>query len=372
MASLEARPRAICKMRNGHEIFGVALNGSRNRWLRPSTPDDAPAIIALMREVGLAPHVEPAHLQWKYWQARADWPGSRSFVLTDGRDLLAHGAVMPGTLRSGSSRAGAIHMIDWAARRDAVGAGVSLMKHVGCLTDFLFGIGGSAQTLKIMPLIGYQPCGVVTGYARPLAPLALLNRPSQPRWKRLPRLARGILWSMTAPSDVSPGWRTRRVGEDEVERIAALGSAATSDHAVLERSAAFLRHALACPIVPVELFALERFGRIHGYFLLSYAPGQARLADWWVDSQDSADWHALVHAAVRQAKEKGRFAELVVWASDPVQSRFLEDCGFHRRLTLPIYFRRSGRLEVPSDGVRVQMLDNDAFYLYFGRNELWV
>src|SRR6185437_5449548 len=98
--------------------------------VRASTPEDGPAIVALMRAVGLEPHSDPQHLHWKYWQERADWPGSRSFVLTDGRDLIAHLAIVPGAIRYAGKRARVIHMVDWAARRHSAGAGIRLAKQV--------------------------------------------------------------------------------------------------------------------------------------------------------------------------------------------------------------------------------------------------
>ncbi len=61
----------------------------------------------------------------------------------------------------------------------------------------------------------------------------------------------------------------------------------------------------------------------------------------------------------------------MTWSSDPEISRALVEAGFHERLTLPIYFRASSGREVPTQGVRVQMLDNDAFYLHFDDDELW-
>ena len=128
---------------------------------------------------------------------------------------------------------------------------------------------------------------------------------------------------------------------------------------------------LACPIVPIELYGLEKGGRIGGYFLLSYAPGQARIADMWIASQDPADWRALIHAAVNQARRKRGLAELIVWSSDPSLSQILDDCGFHERLSLPMSLRASENTAIPHDIMRVQMLDSDAFYLYFGGNELW-
>lgn len=342
-----------------------------SRWVRPSTPEDAPAIVALMRDVGLQPHVEVEQLYWKYWRERPDWPGPRSFVLTDGRMLLAHGAVVPGTLRTARTRASVIHMIDWAARRDAVGAGVMLMKHVGRLADYLLGIGGSEDTLSIMPRIGYHQCGAVQGYVRTLSPLGILRRPSGSPWKRVPRIARSVLWALAAPRGDLQGWSVRRVRADGVDQIGTSCIEPRPGQAIFVRSPELLRHALECPIVPVELYVLERAGRIGGYFLLSYAPGQARLADCWMASEEPADWRALAHAAVGQARCRGGMAELIAWSSDPLLAEALADCGFHERLTLPIYLRASGSELIPEQALRVQMLDNDAYYLYIGGNELW-
>jgi hypothetical protein len=324
-----------------------------------------------MRSAGLQPHSDPRHLHWKYWQERSDWPGPRSFVLTDGRDLLAHLAVVPGTVRSGGTRARVTHMIDWAARRDAAGAGIRLAKHVAQLSDLVIATGGSRHTREILPMIGYVECGRISGYARTLSPLGILRRPIPSRWKLIPRLARSFLWSLAAPRPNTQGWQTRRIESGEIERVCPPLPKLTSGQAVFERTPALLRHVLNCPIVPIELYGLEKGGRTGGYFLLSYAPGQARIADMWMDSQEPADWRALIHAAVNQARQKKGLAELIVWSSDPSLSRFLHSCGFHERLSLPISLRASANTPIPHDIMRVQMLDSDAFYLYQDRNELW-
>lgn len=334
-------------------------------------PEDAPAIVALMRDAGLRADTHVAHLHWKYWRAREDWSGSRSFVLTNGRELLAHGAVIPGTLEWTTARARVIHMIDWAARRDALGAGIQLMKHVARQADFLLGIGGSQDTLKIMPLLQYRPCGTVEGYVRPLSPLGVLRDSGGSRSKRVPRVARSLFWAATAPRPVVGKWQVRRIGLEDVGNIWAAPSGRRSAAPVLNRSPALLRHALACPIVPVEFYVLETRGRPGGYFVLSYAPGQARLADLWMESEDPADWRALVHAAVLRAKATSSVVEAVAWSSDPLLSKVLEQCGFHPRFSLPIYLRSSGTVAMSPNEVRVHMLDNDAFYLHSGRNEFW-
>jgi hypothetical protein len=300
-----------------------------------------------------------------------DWSGSRSFVLTDGRDLLAHVAVVPGAIQYGGTRARVIHMIDWAARREAAGAGIRLAKQVAQMSDFVIATGGSHHTRKILPLIGYVECGRISGYARTLSPLGILRRPVPSRWKLLPRMARSLFWSLAAPRSDTAGWQVRRIGLEELEQTCPPLPSRINGEAVFERSPALLRHVLECPIVPIELYGLEKGGRINGYFLLSYAPGQVRIADMWLASREAADWRTLIHAAVNLARSRRGFAELVVWSSDPSLSRILDNCGFHERLSLPVSMRASPNMAIPRDIMRIQMLDSDAFYLSVGGNELW-
>lgn len=323
-----------------------------------------------MKAAGLQPTEDPAHLYWKYWQDRPDWAGSRSFVLTKGTEILAHGAVVPGTCTWEGARHRVIHMIDWAARPDEIGAGVVLMKHIGRLSDFLLGVGGSDDTLKLMPLIGYQRCGEVAGYVRSVSALALGRRVRGPSWKVAGRVARSALWSITAPSIAVHGWRARRIGESGIGDLASL-PAERPGLAVFNRDEGLFRHMLGCPIVPTELFVLENDGRVGGYFVMSYAPGQARLADAWMASEDPTEWCALIGWALRRAKAKTDSAELVTWSSEPTLTQALETCGFRRRLTLPIYLRSSQGAAVPKATLRVQMLENDAPYLKTAAGDLW-
>ena len=239
------------------------------------------------------------------------------------------------------------------------------------MSDLVLAIGGSHDTLKILPLMGYTQRGTVSGYTRTLSPLAILRRPISSRWKLVPRIARSLLWSVTAPRSDMEGWRVRRIASEEIEQICHASPTPRPGIAVFERSPALFRHALSCPIVPVELHVIEDGERIGGYFLLSYAPGQARIADMWINSHESAHWRAVVQAAVARARAKTALAEIVVWSSDPSLSQVLEDCGFHERLRLPILVQASTGAAIPHDIMRLQMLDSDAFYLYFNGNELW-
>jgi hypothetical protein len=329
---------------------------------RPSEPADAPAIVALLAEAGLTAATHREHLYWKYWKERWDWRGPRSFVLADGDAIVAHAGIVPGTLSWTSERLRIIHLIDWAARRDSAGAGVSLMKRIGRLADGLIAIGGATDTLNILPQLGFRRCGCATRYVRTLRPLRIL-RHGQVSWRLLARLARSAVWRLSAPSAGTEGWQIHRLGEDEVDRAAAVFPRSARELAVFEHSADLLRYTLTCPIVPIELYVAgrERECRPHGCFVLAPAGGQVRLADCWVASEDPAEWRSIIQCAVRQATQYRDAAELVTWSSDPLFSRCLRHCGFHARDQELILLKLQGGHPLDKS-LRVQMLDTDAPY----------
>ena len=338
---------------------------------RPATPADAPAVRELLSEAGLHPNSEPAALEWKYWHERTDWPGPRSFVMARGDEILAHAAIIPGACLSGAQRVRTIHVIDWAARQSATGAGVSLMKYLGQTTDALLAVGGSSQTLQLLPHLGFRSWGNATGYVRPLHPLRILTPSTHPLRTLLPRVVRGALWALQSPTlDVS-GWTVRRVASDGISQVPLALPAATNGLAVLERREGLFEYFLTCPIASMELHVLEKEGRVRGYFLLAFALRQARLADCWMDSAEPGDWHALIQCAVRRAKQHPLAAELVAWGSDAALSGYLRECGFHERGALPVQVCAPRHPTLAATPLRVQMLDNDAAYRHRGRNEFW-
>jgi hypothetical protein len=324
-----------------------------------------------MAEAGLRPNSDPEHFEWKYWRERGDWPGPRSFVLTRGAEILAHAAIIPGACRSGEQRVKTLHIIDWAARPTATGAGVRLMKYLGQTTDALLSVGGSAQTLQLLPHIGFLPMGAATCYVRPLHPLRILGPSTHPPAMLLPRLARGMLWKLRAPSGGTDGWQARHVESSELSRLTSVLPAPVRGMSVFERGEDLFRYVLACPIAPMDLYVLERADRAHGYFLLSFALRQARLADCWMDSDDPADWRALIQCAVLKASQHPRAAELTAWASDEFLSERLDECGFHARGNLAVQMLAPRNPELAATTLRVQMLDNDAAYRHPGRSEFW-
>jgi hypothetical protein len=336
------------------------------RAIRPATAADAAALGALFAEVGM--DADPQHLRWKYWQPRADWVRPRSFVIASGSELIAHAGIIPGSCAWGTRRVMTIYVIDWLARRGEGGTGAMLMKHVGQMADALLLVGGSAETQRIAPHIGFRPAGTATGYARPLFPLRLLRGGAT--WKLLPRLARAV-GRRSAAAAPEAGWRTRRLAGEEVSEIASVVPQPAHGTAVTERSVDLFRYVLACPIVPMQLYGVEKTGRLRGYFLLASAPGQVRIADCWMDSAEPADWRALILCALEQAKRDPQAAEVVICASDRLLSGSLEACGFHARFSSPIQVRPLRDDAMPEGTLRVQMLENDSPYLGDGRFEYW-
>jgi hypothetical protein len=339
-------------------------------FFRPSIPKDVPSILALFDQAGLHPNREPRELHWKYWQSRRDLPEARSFVLSDGNDLIAHGAAILGRCVWPGHRIKMAHVIDWAALPKATGAGVALMKHIGRQTQMLLAVGGSAQTLTLLPHLGFRSAGVVTGYVRTLFPLRLLRGNAGPAWRLLPRFGRSVAWSLAAPS-AAADWRSRQIASDEIDAIASVFPVQARGMAVLERSVELFRYALSCPIVPMALFGVERSGRARGYFLLASAPGQVRIADCWMDSEEPADWRGMLLCAVSEAKKDPQAAEVIVWANDPLLAGALADSGFHIRNQTPIQIRPANDASMPPLPLRVQMLDTDGAFLNEGRNEYW-
>jgi hypothetical protein len=341
------------------------------RCIRASTPEDGPAIVALLRRAGLHPIWQERGLYWKYWQERADWPGHRSFVLSDGSQILGHVAIVPGTCAWGHQRVTVVHMIDWAASADAPGTGVALMKHVCSLADASIAMDGSPDTLRVLPVLGFRRYGTATLYLRALHPLRSLTFSAPWNWKTLPKFLISVVWALAAPAVKCGQWNTRRLMPEQVQSIAAILPSADGNRVVMERSTALITYLLDCPIATVTLHSVENAGQIRGYFLLAFVPGQARLVDCWIDSTEPDEWRALVQCVVHVAQQAPGVAELVTVASDPILSGCLQQSGFHARRKTPVQMLTRKGKDVPPECPRVQMLDSDSAYHHRGYAQFW-
>jgi hypothetical protein len=343
------------------------------RSIRPSTPSDAAAIVSLFAERGLKPNARPEDLHWKYWEPRSDWLAPRSYVLTSDGRIVGHAALIPGAIVQNGYRLTTAHVIDWVAQKGQMGAGVALMKHIGQQADALLAFGGSEDTLRILPHIGFRKLGSVVGYARPLFPSRILTSDRRFSVRLLMRLAKSLAWKALSPSPDGGSWGVRAV-ENDAERASLSGCLPepVDGNAILERSPALFRYLHSCTIAESVLYAIEGGEVASGYFVLSKVPGQVRVIDWWMNSRDQADWRAMLNHAISHAATNLNAAEVVLWASGDLQRSVAQSCGFRPRFELPIQIRVSTRAPVDSAPANVQMLDNDAAYLHEDTVSHWI
>jgi hypothetical protein len=341
---------------------------------RATSPQDAAAVTAFLRRIfDMSPDssvIEPRHLHWKNWEEREDWPGSRGYVMTNQNEIVAHGTVVPLAGRSGDRQFRVVHLIDWAAEAKSVGSGVALLKSIGRLADTIMVAGGSEMTQKILPALGFKSCGEVRRFARPLRPFKRLT--GQPfSWRLGAQFGRSALWNWQAPSARLSNWDTRRILPEEIHSSSIPWPQHYNGGTVMGRTSKEIAYYLRCPATPMELYAVQKDGLTRGYFLLSFAPAQARIADVWMESADASDWQALIQLAVRKAESNKGVAEVVSLAGDPVTIRALIESGFHDRGGSPLRLLACGKKELPDQPVCFRMLDSDAAYLHGKTPEFW-
>ena len=343
---------------------------------RSTTVADEAAIVALLQEaLGMAPGdpmLEHRHMDWKCWETHEGWQGSRSYVLTKDDRIAAHGTVVPAVCAWGGGRINMLHVIDWAARAEVRGAGAALMQHIGKLGDAIVTSGGSAMARRLLPFMGFKESNtVVTAYARPIRPWLYFTARDEQAWLRAARCFRAALWVLCAPSRGDASWEVRRIRADEIASTPIPWPVPKYGTAVLERKPAVMRYLLQCPAVAMELYAVGRGGKLEGYFVLAFTPGQARLIDCWFDSESPSDWEALVYLAVRQAGQREGVAEVAATCSEPLLAAALQRCGFHARFSRPLFLRATTGARVPDCTVRIQLIDDDQAYMHRGFKHLW-
>jgi hypothetical protein len=289
--------------------------------------------------------------------------------MTTGEEIIAHGAVVPLPCLWGDQRLKIVHLIDWAARADSTGAGMSLMTRVRKMTDGIFAAGGSTTTEKILPALGFKESRKAAPFVRPLRPSKVLFNGRESLPKSIGRYARGVLWRLKAPRADSGDLTSRHIpARDLAGTTFPFPHPTPAASMVFERSHGLLAWFLECPSTTVELYMVESDGKAVGYFLLSLVLGQGRIADAWIESDREEDWAALYLAAVERCRTKTDIAEVATVATTDVAIGALQAAGFQRRGEIALRFLVRG---TPPADIRYQLLDGEAAYLHDGYPEFW-
>src|SRR5579872_161518 len=140
----------------------------------PAGPEDQEAIAKLLRSIfgsEMSPTLlSPELLKWKFFSPRPGLTGSRSFVIRDADEIVAHGCEWPVSFLAPAGEVFGCHIIDWAARPEAKGTGVHMYQHLMAKNQTVLAIGGSTHARKLLPRLGFKPCGRLDGFARVVRP----------------------------------------------------------------------------------------------------------------------------------------------------------------------------------------------------------
>ncbi len=274
-----------------------------------------------------APSLRPDLIRWKYYDARPDWTGSRSYVLERGGEYVAHGCVWPMRLYG----ADACQIIDWAGAPKAVGAGLLLRREIEKLVTVSVGIGGSEDSRKVMPRAGYKTVAEYRAFVRVLRPFRQFGRRTERTLLlRAAKTARAWMWSLPRVPRTPAGWSVDAITRFRDEDLAA-GAV---------RSAELLNYLMACPVVRMHGYVLRKNGQIAGEFLLAEVDSQARIADLQLAAGGRGDWAAAVGLATRVAAENGASEVVAHSCLDPL-SDALHAAGYRERGSEPVFVKTS-------------------------------
>ena len=235
-----------------------------NIAVRPTTPRDAVALSdflgrALELRAG-ASLLDEKHMEWKYWTARPDWEGSRSFIAQHHGAIVAHAALWPMRVRVSGQEVTALHAIDWAADRRYPGIGIRLLRQVAAKVRMMVATGGSAISRGILPVIGFRPHSELYQFARPVRPLGQALTTAERSWKLSARLLRNTFWRLSHPLSLPRGWSVTPLAPEEVPE--GLWPQPSPTTAVTARNTGFYRYIVDSPSAPHVLFGFATAGVI--------------------------------------------------------------------------------------------------------------
>ena len=308
--------------------------------------------------------VTPDLLRWKFFSTRPDFPGSRSYVIADDHEILAHACAWPLSFPLPTGGISGCHVIDWAARPGTKGKGIQLYQHLMSKNGFVISVGGSPEARRLHPKLGLESYGT-------LDLLALVARPwkqyrcdtKRSGWRRIARLTRNTLWSALSKNAQGKDWATVSIADiaDLPERGLHVAS---RDFCLGVRSVPSLRYLLECPAMNCSLFTLSKAGVSCGYFLLNKIGGQSRIIDLAVDSDSPQDWVGAYRAAVESAIANEEICEVTAVSSLPWLSSGLMELGFRLRAQFPVTLYDPTCSLLNSPPLHLRMTDSDLCFLH--------
>jgi hypothetical protein len=307
------------------------------------------------------PSLSPAQMHWKYWEPYPGWDGSRSYAYLDpSGEIVAHAATWPFGLLTPETTLAGVHPIDWAAGMKVPGAGALLLREIRKLRDISCCIGGTEIARKLIQQTGFKPVASMRLLARPLRPVRQALTHQHRNWKLPARLVRNTFRMITAAA-APAGWTTEKVQPSALP--VGLLPAPAPGFAVARRSPELFGYLMKCPTARYELWLVRQGQEPRGYFLLSFVPGQARIADAWM-AGGRESWRCLYALASQAALHDKSVAEIAVAVTLEEAFTAATACGFRRydELAVMLFDPRKHLLGI--DKFHLQMIESDMSFLH--------
>lgn len=319
----------------------------------------------LLRSFGADPNLvsfRPEVMHWKYFADHPEWTRPRSFAIKKEGEIVAHGGVWPITLVTTQSTIKAIHLIDWAATRSAIGAGVQLLRRLAQDNEVLVTIGGSQDTRALLPKLGYKPCGELRRYARVVRPWLLFRTTPGKTWKAGINLVRNSSRALIRIPAVPKGWQVTKVSAFAgAVDDAVLGQ--TTSPTASRRTAAGLDRLLSCPAGRFSGFLVRR-EQLQGYFLIAQIGRQARIVDMGLNSNDQEPWQGICALAAATAAQPPETCEIVAASSNEAIGNAWLRAGFSHRRTDQIFcYAARNKVVISGPPLDLTLADGDLCFL---------
>lgn len=336
--------------------------------VRPTSIDDLNEVCSLLRRAFRtsrdAHFLDPAMMAWKYWDPRGDWEGPRSYILECDGVIVAHAGIYPLTFCSGQVRGA--HLIDWAAAKGSPGAGFALLQKMGKIFDFLYGIGVSEITRKVLSASGFVEHARQWRGARTVRPLQQILKYQFQNWKIAPRLVRNLLLSSPKSADtgLEEGWKSEEITPSEVSKEFYPQNMA--DACFSPRPPEFFEYLLRCPVMKTRLYGIRDNRGPKGHFAIGVLRGQARIAGVWLRDPDPEGWQAAFSLAQRTAMQFKEACEILIAGTEGPSEQGATRSGLRIMGHTPIYIlNRKGKLTLPPN-FQFQLSDDDGLFLDSG------
>jgi hypothetical protein len=304
----------------------------------------------------------PEVIHWKYFAHHPEWKSPRSLAIKQGGQIVAHGGVWPVRLVTPTSEVKAIHLIDWAASRSAVGAGVHLLRKMAGLADMLLTVGGSPDTRNLLPKLGYRGCGELRQYARVIRPWLQFRTTPEKNWKTPAKFLRNSARALAGLPSAPKGWRAAKV-TSFTAAIEGGANEKTSSFTLPSRTAAGLNRLLDCPAARFSAFQVSDAQRLRGYFLLTQIGRQVRIVDIRLEGGDRESWRPICALAARSAAEDPETCEIVAASSIELIGEAWLQAGFVHRATEQIFCYDPRNLVSSAPPLNLNLADGDSCFL---------